>query len=105
LAHEIRENLLLAYGSSKQAEDIAGAEFVNLDKVSLPAQAGVVPVSSLLLPLQKKVYLRPDLLLHTPETGEVLPKPCRLVRAEDEAELQAKLLENSKGGVLLPTVG
>ena len=101
LAHEIRENLLLAYGSSKQAEDIAGAEFVNLDKVSLPAQAGVVPVSSLLLPLQKKVYLRPDLLLHTPEKGEVLPKPCHRVRAEDEAELQAKLFENSMGGLLL----
>ena len=101
LAQEIRENLLLAYGSSKQAEDIAGAEFVNLDKVSLPAQAGVVPVGSLLLPLQKKVYLRPDLLLHAPETGEVLPKPCHRVRAEDEAELQAKLLENSMGGLLL----
>ena len=46
LAHEIRENVLQSYGNSKQAEDIAGAEFVNLDMVSLPAQAGVVLVSS-----------------------------------------------------------
>ena len=101
LAHEFRENLILAYGGSTQAEDISGAEFVDLNKLSLPSAAGVVPVSSLLLPWQKEVYLHPERLLHIPEAGEVLPKPYHRVRACGKAVLQDRLLQNHMGGLLL----
>ena len=75
---------------------------VQSDRISLPAQAGLVSPSDILKGERKEIFDNMHDLIPNPDFNEPAMRPCHMVPKEEQGPLHQKLLETGMA-VLIPT--
>ena len=95
--HEcLRSFSVSMYGSKFDSDTSlqrAAAEFVDVDRLALPTKAGLVNPCDYLDGEELETYMHPERSLLPENAWGQIPRPCHKVKKEDEAIIQAKLLQ------------